>query len=488
MRFSTKNNIIILTITIFFTAIGNSYAIGPNFKRPAAPNVARYTNDDRMPNLPEPISQKFIYEQNIPAEWWALFRCKKLDQVIRLAIDGNPTLAAAKATLQKAKEEYTAKTGVAYFPNISADLSMSRQKTSTAAAGISEGKGTIFNFYGASVKISYLFDVWGGARRELEALQSQVNFQDLQLQAAYLTITSNIVASVGKEVAIRGQINAMKAVIDIQEKQLALIEKQLDLGGADRSQVLAQKTALEQTKAQLPALDRELAYTRHQLAVLVGKFPNEESTLPEFDLSELTLPQDLPVTLPSELVRKRPDIRMSEELLHAACAEIGVATANMYPQFILNSGFGPESNTIKELFNGNNIIWNIGANIVQPIFRGGELKAKKRAALAAFDQAAAEYRQTVLYAFQNVADVLRALETDAATFEAQIAAFNTAEEYFKLAKEQFNNGAVSIFILLDAERQFNLTRIGVVQAQAARFADTAALFQALGGGWWNNAN
>ena len=332
--------------------------------------------------------------------------------------------------------------------------------------------------------MSYLLDVFGGSRRELEGLQSLVDYQSFQLHGAYLTLTSNIVTTAVKEASLRAQIQATQDIIAAQTKQLDVVERQFQLGAVARADVLSQRTQLAQTRATLPPLERQLAQTRHQLAVLIGKFPSE-AELPSFELAALELPQELPLTLPSELVRQRPDILASEALLHQASAQIGVATANLYPQITLSGSFGSAGTQLHNLFGGPTI-WSLGAGLLQPLFHGGALTAKRRAAIAAYDQAQAQYRETVLQAFQNVADALRALETDARTLQAQADAAKLAGDTLDLTQQRFALGAVSYLSLLDAQRQFQQTRIALVQAQAARYADTAALFQALGGGWWNS--
>jgi NodT family efflux transporter outer membrane factor (OMF) lipoprotein len=234
----------------------------------------------------------------------------------------------------------------------------------------------------------------------------------------------------------------------------------------------------------LPPLEKALAQTRHQLSVFAGKLPGE-SGLPEFQLDSLLLPLELPVTLPSSLVRQRPDIQASEALLHAASAQIGVATANLYPQITLSGNVGSAALQAGNLFGSGNGFWSIAAGLLQPIFNGGALSARRRAAIAAYDQAAAEYQGTVLTAFQNVADALRALDLDASALKTQAETEVLARESLELATQQYQVGAVSYLTLLDAQRSHQQARIGLVQAQAARYADTAALFQALGGGWWN---
>jgi NodT family efflux transporter outer membrane factor (OMF) lipoprotein len=287
-----------------------------------------------------------------------------------------------------------------------------------------------------------------------------------------------------KDASLRAQIEAMKDIIEAQEKQLNIVEEQFHLGGASRSDVLAQRAQLAQTQALLPPLEKQLAQARHQLAVLAGKLPSE-AALPEFDLDDFQLPEELPVSLPSLLVRQRPDIRAAEETLHAASAQVGVSTANLYPQITLTGSFGLQAGTVGDLFNSGAAIWSFGAGLLQPIFHGGELTAKRRAAIAVYDQAAAQYRDTVLQAFQSVADVLRALAGDASTLKAQAEAAAAARDTLDLTDKQFQLGAVSYLSLLNAERQYEQARLALVQAQAARFADTAALYQALGGGWWN---
>jgi NodT family efflux transporter outer membrane factor (OMF) lipoprotein len=287
-----------------------------------------------------------------------------------------------------------------------------------------------------------------------------------------------------KQASLRAQINATQDILTAQEKQLEVVERQFQVGGVSGSDVLLQRTQVAQTRALLPPLERDLAQAGHQLAVLAGKLPSE-AVLPAFTLEALKLPQELPVSLPSSLARQRPDIRAAEALLHQASAQIGVATANLYPQTTLTGSYGSLATRTGDLFSSGAGIWSLGASILQPLFHGGELTARRRAAVAAYDQAAAQYRETVLQAFQNVADTLRALEADARTLKAQAEAESLARDTLDLIRKQFELGAVSYLSLLDAQRQYQQVRINLIQAQAARYADTAALFQALGGGWWN---
>lgn len=428
--------------------------------------------------------QRFVPGGEIPPRWWELFRSEALDRWIREALANSPTLGAAEATLRQAQEIRRARFGE-LFPSVDGTFSASRRKPSGASLGQSNAQLNPFTLYNASVDISYTLDPFGRTRRELEALQAQVDYQRYQFEGAYLTLSSNIVTAAIQEASLRGQLQATRDILATQEEQLALIEKRFELGGIARTDVLAQRASLAQSRATLSPQEKRLAQTRHLLAVLAGRFPGDASDLPEFDLDSFRLPEELPVSLPSSLVRQRPDIRSAEELLHAASATVGVATANLYPQITLSARYGTESSQIGNLFRPGTAVWGIGAGLLQPVFRGGALEAERRAAVAGFDQAAAQYRETVLQSFRDVADVLRALEYDAMTLKAQAEAEAAARDTLDIATKQVRLGATSYLSLLNAQRQYHLARILLVQAQAVRFADTAALFQALGGGWWN---
>jgi NodT family efflux transporter outer membrane factor (OMF) lipoprotein len=479
-------------LSVAISMILGGCAVGPDFKRPEAPaNAGNSYTPAPMPaetvstdgaSGTSGIAQRFVQSREIPAQWWTLFHSDALDQLIRSALEKNPSMDSAQAALREAQENYNAQVGNALYPTVSGQLGMTREHASPFA--IVPGGPRVFNLYNASVNVSYGIDLFGGARRALEGLEASVDYQRYQVEATYLTLTSNIVTTAVKEASLRAQLQATHEVIDAQQKQSELLEKQFELGAIPRSTLLLQRNQLAQTMATLPALEKSLALTRHQLSVLAGKLPSEEG-MPEFQLDSLTLPQDLPVSLPSELVRQRPDIQASEALLHEASAAVGVATANQYPQLTLNGTYGSSNTKFHDLFANGTTFWSIGAALTQPIFNGGALSAKKRAAVAAYDQAAAQYRATVLTAFQNVADTLRALELDAATLKAQSEAESLAHESLDLATKQYQLGAISYLTLLDAQRTYQQAHISLVQAQAARYADTAALFQALGGGWWN---
>ncbi len=466
-------------------------AVGPNFHEPPAPKTTTYTS---APLLSETAAtpgaggaaQHFVVGQDIPAQWWTLFHSDALNQLIRQALADSPTLAGARATLREAQENFRAQFGAVVFQGVDAGATATRQRISGAAFGPA-GQPSVFDLYNASIKVSYALDFAGGARRELESLRSTVDYQRFQLEGAYLALTANIVTAAIQEASLRARIQATAEILASQEEQLSVVDRQYQLGAVARSDVLAQRTQLAQTRATIPPLNKALAQTRHLLALLAGKLPSEQA-MPEFSLDSLQLPEVLPVSLPSSLVRQRPDVRAAEEILHQASAQIGVRTAAMFPQLSLSGSYGSETGTASKLFSSGTSVWGIGAGLLQPIFHGGELAAQRRAAIAAYDQASSQYRETVLQAFQNVADVLRALDSDAESLKAQAEAESAAHDLLSLTKTQFRLGAVSYLSLLDAQRQYQQARISLVQAQATRYADTAALFQALGGGWWNRTS
>lgn len=468
-------------------------AVGPDFKTPDLPAGAQgadYTPSPmpaRTAQAPVPggQSQQLAPGQDIPAQWWAVFHSEPLDRLIRDALAQSPTLASAQATLREAQANYDAKSGGLLWPQVDGTLGGTRQRASQVTTNTPGGQ--LLTLYNAQVNVSYALDVFGGNRRALEGAQATVEAQRYQVEAVYLTLTGNLVTTAIKEAALRAQLQATREVLQAQQQQLDVIEKQFGTGAIPKSTVLQQRTQLAQTQATLPPIEKSLAQTRHQLAVYAGRLPSEAG-LPEFDLASLTLPAELPLSLPSELARQRPDVRASEAQLHAASAEIGVATANLYPKFNLTGTYGSSATRSRDLFRSASDFWSLGAALTQPIFDGGSLRAQKRAAVAAFDATAAQYRSTVLGAFQNVADALRALELDAAALQSQANAESLAKQSLDLTTTQFRAGAVSYVQLLTAQQAWLQTHTALVQAQAARYADTAALFQALGGGWWNRGD
>jgi NodT family efflux transporter outer membrane factor (OMF) lipoprotein len=463
-------------------------AAGPDFERPAAPAAAGYT--------PEPLAaqtasagisggdaQRFVQGMDIPGQWWTLFRSPALNALIERAFKANPDLQAAQAALRVAMENVSAQQGF-FFPTVQANYQPTRQKQSGVLAPSLNSSATIFNLYTAQVTVSYAPDVFGGNRRQVESLRAQAESQRFQLEATYVTLAANVVNAAVQEASLRAQIAALEEVVRGAAELLELSRRQQELGAIAFSDVQAQEAALAQTQAALPPLKKLLAQQRNLLAVLTGRLPADE---PEerFDLDAIQLPLELPVTLPSKLVEQRPDVRASEAQMHAASAQVGVAVANMLPQFNLTAGAGSIASSAAQLGAGGTAFWIVGASITQTLFAGGTLLHRKRAAEAALDQAGAQYRSTVLAAFQNVADTLRALQYDAEALQANARAERAAFRSLELAKVQVRLGAVGRVALLLAQQTYQQSVVNLAQARAARYADTAALFQALGGGWWN---
>ncbi len=487
IRFPLLNRLGRWWVSLLVVPLLAGCAAGPDFNPPQPPEVQAYAPR----GLPEKTvaaaasngaAQTFVPGGEIPAEWWKLFGSKALNGLITRALTANPDLQAAKASLREAQENLFAGQG-AFFPSLDGSASVTRQENGSAG-GISGGSLPAYTLYNTSVSVSYRPDVFGSVQRQVEGLEALKEAQRYELAAAYITLTGNIATAAIQEASLRGQLAATREIITYEKKQLNLLKMQLEMGSVAKAAVLAQEAQLAQTLATLPPLEYRLAQIRHQLAALAGQYPSEELNA-AFNLSDLHLPETLPISLPSRLVAQRPDVQAATAQLHAASASIGVAAANRLPQITLTGSYGFAASRLDRLFEHDSNVWSLGAGLLQPIFRGGELLHNQRAAEAAFDRAAAQYRSTVLAAFQNVADVLRALETDAAALKAQVTAEQTAAASLELTRQQFEAGAVDYLSLLTAETTLTQTKIAHVQAEATRLADTAALFQALGGGWWH---
>ena len=463
--------------------------VGPDFHRPAAPQVAGYTAEP-LPaqTAAAPVRggevQRFLAERDLPGEWWQLFRSPALTALVQQALDANPDVEAAQAALRQARENVYAQEG-AFYPNVQAGFIASREKNAVDVVSPTLTSGqALFNLYTPQVFVSYALDTWGGNRRQVESLQAQAEAQRFQLEATYLTLTSNVVAASIQEGSLRAQVAATREVIRIEGDQLALLRRQYELGAVAGADVAAQEAALAQTEVTLPTLQKQLAQQRDLIARLAGRFPSDEPGQ-RFELDDLTLPQELPLGLPSRLVEQRPDVRSAEANLHSASAQVGVATANMLPQITLSANAGSTSTQFHQLFTSPTAFWGLTAGILQPLFEGGTLLHRKRAADAALEQAAAQYRGTVLTAFQNVADALHALDRDAQALAAAARAERAAADSLAIAQRTMELGATSFLPLLVAQQTYQQALIGLAQARANRYADTAALFQALGGGWWS---
>ncbi|MGQ0741164.1 MAG: efflux transporter outer membrane subunit [Alphaproteobacteria bacterium] len=463
-------------------------AVGPNFFSPEAPEAERITEaplpaETESADTTGGAAQKFIQGADVPGRWWTLYKSGELDTLVDEALRANPDLEAQQAALRQAQQNYYAAQG-ALFPQVDANASVFRQRLGTAQFGSGSASASLFTLYNASVSVSYLLDVFGGTRRAVESAGAAAEAEEFRLQASYLTVTSNVVTGAIQEASLRAQIAATRDIIRALRQELGVLNQQYELGAISRADVLSQQSLLAQTEATLPALEQQLAQTRNQLAALIGRVPSK-GNIAAFDLGKLHLPTDIPVSLPSKLVEQRPDVRAAEAALHQASAEVGVATANLLPQITLSASYGGQALSTADLFSAPAVTWSLGASIVQAIFHGGTLWYRRGAAKAAYERAFAQYKSTVLAAFADVANALRALQSDAEALKANVLAEKSARERLFLTQEQFRAGAVPYLSVLDAQRTWQQARIVLVQAQAARYADTAALYVALGGGWWN---
>jgi NodT family efflux transporter outer membrane factor (OMF) lipoprotein len=481
--------------TALCVAIGlalSACAVGPDFNTPDAPRVA----DASHPYTPAPlpampasgaspayVPQRIVDGQDISATWWEAFQSPPLNALVQSALQHSPTVVAAQATLRQAEENYRADYGSKVFPSVSANLSAARQRYALPQSE-QVPAGYTANLFQGGLDLSYTLDLFGGNRRELEGVRAAIDYQRFQVEATWLSLTSSVVATAIQEASLRAQLKVTQDVVANANQSLKVINAQVQLGALARGALLQQQTLIAQQQAQIPPLEKALAQTRHQLAVLAGRLPGDAG-LPDFDIDALVLPRELPLSVPATLVRQRPDVRASEAQLHEASAQIGVATAALYPQITLSGGVNRQSFKIDKLFDTGTTGWSLAAGLVQPIFNGGALHAKKRASVAAYDAAQAQYQSTVLNAFLSVANALRAIDTDADAVTANADADRLANEALDLVTRQYQLGAVSYLASLDAQRTVLSTRLALVQARAARFTDTAALFQALGGGWWN---
>jgi len=463
-------------------------AVGPDFHRLAAPDVDRYTVEAEpaktvSTDVKGGEPQAFVAQMDIPGQWWNVFHSRALNDLITRALKANPDIEAARAALQNAKESAAAQRG-AFFPSVEATLSPTGQKVGTALASPLASGATLYGLHTAQVSVGYTIDVFGGTRRQVESAEAQAEYQRFQVEAAYLTLSSNVVAAAVAEAALRGQIAATRRLIEIQENSLKLLRDQYDAGQVAQVDVLAQEAALAQTRMMLPPFEKQLAQGRDLLTRLAGEFPSASFDA-QFDFSSLDLPQELPLTLPAELVEQRPDVRAAEALLHSATADVGVAVANRLPNITLSADLGVVATSIGQLFTPGAGFWTLAGNIIQPIFEGGALLHRQLAAEAALREAVAQYKGTVLTAFQNVADTLHAIQFDAQTLRAAVDAERAAAKSLEITRAQLALGDVSYLALLNAEQTYQQAVMAKAQALASRYADTAALFQALGGGWWN---
>jgi NodT family efflux transporter outer membrane factor (OMF) lipoprotein len=467
-------------------------AMGPDFKRPAAPAADAYADQPlattvTITNVGGGEAQRFASGADIAGDWWTLFHSPQLNALIEQSLTNNPDLKAAQAALLLARENVLAQRG-AYFPNVTGSFSATRQKDPAAAlAPVPSSNADQYNLFTPQVSVSYSPDVFGANRRSLESLRAQQEGVRFQMIATYTTLTANVVVTAIQEAAVEAQIAATRQLVDLNSNMVHILQYQHTKGYAGRLDVVAQESQFAQVVATLPPLVKQAAQLRDLLAVLAGRFPNQNPD-EKFELASLKLPEELPVSLPSQLVAQRPDVLQAEANLHAASAQIGVAIANRLPNITLTADAGSMALSFDKLFSSGTGFWGLGAAATAPLFQGGTLLHQERAAKAAYVQAAEQYRSTVLTAFENVADTLTALQQDAEELKAAATAADDAQITLNLSQRQWQDGYISYLALLSAEQACQQARINLVQAQANRYADTAALFQALGGGWWHRAD
>jgi NodT family efflux transporter outer membrane factor (OMF) lipoprotein len=492
MSYPVSFRAVMLACAALAALLAAGCAVGPDFHRPPAPPVSGYTPrplpaSTASANDPFGGAQHFNTGEDIRGEWWHLLHSAPLDALVAQALKANPTLTAAQAALRQARENVYAQRGQ-FFPNVTAGLAASRNLTPTATLSPASGNGNpYYSVITPQLNISFVPDVFGANRRNVESLEALAENQRFQLEATYLTLTSNVVAAAVQEASLRGQIAADQEIVKEETDLLGILQRQLALGQVAGSDVAAQEAALALAQQLLPPLQKQLAQQRDLLTALAGRFPSQE-VAEHFDLAGLQLPLDLPVSLPGMLIEQRPDVRAAEANMHSASALIGVAVAARLPQITLTGTIGNSANSVANMFTPGTNFWSIAGGLTTPIFDAGTLLHRQRAAQAAFDQAAAQYQSTVLTALQNVADSLRALQADADALNAAVASERAASRSLEIVRRQLDLGQVAYLSLLNAENAYQLTRLALVQVEATRLADTAALFQALGGGWWNRTD
>lgn len=466
-------------------------AVGPDFHKPAAPDAKAYTSEPLPAQTAgTPVvggdAQHFESGADIPGDWWMLFHSAPLNALVERSLKQNPDLAAAQAALAAAHENVLAQRS-GFYPSVSADFSTSRNKQSTMLAPAPNFPAVpqeyLFSLFTPQLSVSYAPDVFGLNRRTVESLQAQAQAARFQMIAAQIALTANVVNAAIGEASLREQVKSTEQLVDIETQAVGILRYQFDKGYASRLDLAAQESQLAQTQAGLPPLRKQLEQQKHLIALLAGEFPAQAQ--PDFNLASLTLPQDLPLSLPSKLVEQRPDVRQSQANWHAASAQVGVAIASRLPQITLSANAGSTALAIGDVFKSGTGFWSVGLDLAAPIFEGGKLLHAERAAKAQLVQAAAQYRSTVLAAFQNVADTLVALDEDAKALQAASAAADAAKTTLDLAQRQTQSGYANELSLLNAQQAWQLARIAQIQAQANRYSDTAALYFALGGGWWH---
>lgn len=465
----------------------SSCAVGPDYQRPDVLGDSGVKDDafkvslTLEESLPEVVAlgqtQRFTLNK-VQAEWWKSFGSEKLNQLVVQGLKSSPTLQAADAKLEQAKQTYEAQAGSSLYPQVSLGAGGSRQRINRAAFGMASGPST-YTLYNAGLNLGYNFDMFGTNRRLLEALAAETEYQRHQFEAARLSLIANIVSTAMVQAQLAEQLDANQKILQVLEEQLTITKQRFALGATGQYEVASLESSVEQFRANIPQLQNGLAKQHHVLALLIGQAPNSNQ-LPSFQLADFTLPQELPLLIPSELLQQRPDILASEALVQAANAKYGMSVSRMYPQLNLSANVGSQALTTSGLFGAETLVWGLAGQLAQPLFNAG-LPAESRAAKAGYEAVAANYRQAILQAFQGVADVLSALDYDAQSLNAQTKAMQAAQDATKLVQQEYEAGAVSYTQVLSSKQQLEQARVALIASQTRRLIDTTALYQAMGG-------
>ena len=476
------------TLATLLALLAQGCTVGPRYRAPAPPTVTTYTPQPQsQPTAGAPggpgsasITQHFSVSAEIPADWWTLFQSPELNRMVNEALQDSPTLMQATARLKQALQELAARAGQTKYPTVTGNASVQQEQLNLSAYGIPFPNPSPFTLLNGSIAVSYALDLFGANRHLIEGLQAQREYQQWQLEGARLILAGNVVTAAVEEAQFEQQLDLTRQMLELQRQELAISIDRNQAGGVSDYDLCIQRTAVVQTEAKLPPLQQQLDAIHDELALLMGKSA-AEVRLNNVTLESLTLPGELPLSLPSSMVKQRPDIRAAEALLHQANANAGVATANQYPQILLTASAGGIGTSF---LNGGDI-WNVGSSLTEPIFNAGALRAEKRKALAAYDEANGVYRQTVLEAFRQVADALYAARHDSEALQSRTEAAREADVAWQIADRRYDAGGISHLDLLEVQRQKLQTALDRTNSAASRFLDSATLIQALGGGWWN---
>lgn len=483
MTFKLEHRLLALTIVVMTSLAGCT--VGPDFKRPSSPDVTSFTRDKELNKTFDGVgksqTQAIMTVNQVEADWWKSFSSQKLNSLIEIALKNNPSIKAAEASIKQANDYLAAQKGY-YYPTAQAGYSASRQGDSSVISPTLQSNNNPYTLHTAQLSISYAPDVFGLNKRTVESLEAQAETQKFQLIALRTTLIANVISAVIQQASIQSQIEATEQIILSQTNALNIIKKQSELGYASDIDVSGQEANLAQAKQLLPPLNKQLEITKDLIAILCGKLPSQGG-FDSFTLEEINLPVNLPLTLPSSLVEQRPDVRAAEAQVHAASALIGVALANRLPQFSISALYGGSATKFGQMFSSNNSFWGLTGNVGQTLFDAGTLKYKQKAAEAGFEQAESQYRSVVLGAYQNVADTLYALDSDAKSLLAATDSETSAKKSLELVQKQLDLGYVNSLALINSEQSYQQAKISKIQAQAMRLTDTLALFQSLGGDW-----